>query len=377
MERRYQVFVSSTFLDLKEERAAVVSALLNLDAFPAGMELFPAADDDAWTLIQRVIDSSDYYLLVIGGKYGSVDQETELSFTEKEFDYAVAQKKPVMAFIHDDPDGLPVRNAETDPKRRAKLDAFRDKVKSQKHVKLWNGGADALAGKVAMTFSSFTKTYPAVGWVRGDVQTATESIAENNALRKRLEEAEAKLVAARTQAPPGTEGFSQGVDTCPIKAVATVNVGLTNGSRRTLRFWYSLDDSWDDLFSALGPDLLDEGEQGALTKTLNAYLDLRHQSDALKQAEEYLAEGQAVDPKEWQSSDVEMRANEFGTLLVQLRALGLIEKSDRRRGVNDRGTYWTLTPFGDTHLTALRAITREQAEATSEAADETVQDDEE
>src|SRR4051794_9924424 len=104
--RRYQVFVSSTFLDLQEERAAVVSALLQLEAFPAGMELFPAADEDAWTLIKRVIDSSDYYLLVVGGKYGSVDAETELSYTEMEYDYAVEQGRPVMAFLHADPDKI-------------------------------------------------------------------------------------------------------------------------------------------------------------------------------------------------------------------------------------------------------------------------------
>src|SRR3954470_23293143 len=100
---RHQVFVSSTFLDLKEERAAIVSALLQLEAFPAGMELFPAADDDAWTLIKRVIDESDYYLLVIGGRYGSTEPETEISYTEMEFDYAVAEGKPIMAFLHSDP----------------------------------------------------------------------------------------------------------------------------------------------------------------------------------------------------------------------------------------------------------------------------------
>ena len=66
----------------------MVSALLQLDAIPAGMELFPAADEDAWTLILRVIEASDYYLLVVGGKYGSIDPTTELSYTEREFDYA-------------------------------------------------------------------------------------------------------------------------------------------------------------------------------------------------------------------------------------------------------------------------------------------------
>jgi hypothetical protein len=59
VDRRFQIFVSSTFLDLKEEQAAIVSALPQMDAFPAGLELFPAADDDAWTLIERAIEASD------------------------------------------------------------------------------------------------------------------------------------------------------------------------------------------------------------------------------------------------------------------------------------------------------------------------------
>src|SRR3954452_22036522 len=105
-DRRYQVFVSSTFLDLKDERAAIVSTLLQMDAMPAGMELFPAADDDAWTLIERVIDASDYYLLVVGGRYGAIDPATELSFTEREYDFAVSRKKPVMAFLHANPDEI-------------------------------------------------------------------------------------------------------------------------------------------------------------------------------------------------------------------------------------------------------------------------------
>jgi Domain of unknown function (DUF4062) len=71
MERRYQVFVSSTFVDLQIERQATMQALLSLDHFPAGMELFPASDDDQWALIKGVIDDSDYYVLVIGGRYGS------------------------------------------------------------------------------------------------------------------------------------------------------------------------------------------------------------------------------------------------------------------------------------------------------------------
>jgi len=63
MEKKYQVFVSSTYKDLTEERQEVIQALLELDCIPVGMEMFPAADDDQWTLIKRLIDDCDYYIL--------------------------------------------------------------------------------------------------------------------------------------------------------------------------------------------------------------------------------------------------------------------------------------------------------------------------
>ena len=53
MDKRYQVFVSSTYEDLQEERQQVMQALLELDCIPSGMELFPAANDDQWTLIKK------------------------------------------------------------------------------------------------------------------------------------------------------------------------------------------------------------------------------------------------------------------------------------------------------------------------------------
>ena len=87
MEKRYQVFVSSTYADLKQERQHVIQALMEMDCIPAGMELFPAADEEQWEFIKRIIDDCDYYLLIIGGRYGSTTPEG-ISYTEKEYDYA-------------------------------------------------------------------------------------------------------------------------------------------------------------------------------------------------------------------------------------------------------------------------------------------------
>lgn len=120
--------MSSTYIDLLEERRAVTAALLACDAFPAGMELFPATDSDAWTLITDVIDTCDDYLLVIGGKYGSIDDETQLSHTEKEYDYASKAVKPVMAFLDGEPRKLTVERSEMSEEVRARLESFRKKV---------------------------------------------------------------------------------------------------------------------------------------------------------------------------------------------------------------------------------------------------------
>lgn len=97
-EKREQVFVSSTYTDLVEERHSITQTLLKADCIPAGMELFPASDSDKWDLIRRVIDGCDYYLLVLGGRDGSVDPDDNLSFTEKEYKYAVLAGKPVLPF---------------------------------------------------------------------------------------------------------------------------------------------------------------------------------------------------------------------------------------------------------------------------------------
>src|SRR5260370_40294475 len=102
MDKRFQVFVSSTYEDLQQERQEVMHALLELDCIPSGMELFPAADDTQWTVITQVVDECDYYILVIGGRYGSIGPEA-LSFTEMEYRYALDKGKPTIAFIHKDP----------------------------------------------------------------------------------------------------------------------------------------------------------------------------------------------------------------------------------------------------------------------------------
>ena len=47
-QKKYQIFISSTFKDLKIARLKVRDAILSMYHFPVGMEMFGALDEDQW-----------------------------------------------------------------------------------------------------------------------------------------------------------------------------------------------------------------------------------------------------------------------------------------------------------------------------------------
>ena len=98
MDKKLQVFVSSTFTDLIEERQVAVEAILDAGHIPAGMELFKAGKSQMKT-IRKWIDDSDVYLLILGGRYGQIEEDTGLSYTELEYKYALSKKMPVFAIV--------------------------------------------------------------------------------------------------------------------------------------------------------------------------------------------------------------------------------------------------------------------------------------
>lgn len=166
MEKKYSFFISSTYEDLKEERDAVIHTVLTLGQFPVGMEMFSAVNMDQWNVIKKSIDSCDYYILIIGNKYGSIDEDSGLSYTEKEFDYAISQGIPVLAFIADDNINLSMSKVEQDAEKIIGLRKFKDKVKkSDLYVSFWNS-KDKLEALVSQSISKSILDSDRPGWIR-------------------------------------------------------------------------------------------------------------------------------------------------------------------------------------------------------------------
>ena len=133
---------------------------------PVGMEYFVAANDEQFNYIKGLLDETDYYIIIIGNRYGTQD-DNGISYTEKEFDYAVEKKIPVIACIHSKPDSLPVSKSDIKPDAIQKLNEFRNKVMDHRLVSYfsWENPSELSAEVVTALFNAINN-YPRPGWER-------------------------------------------------------------------------------------------------------------------------------------------------------------------------------------------------------------------
>jgi len=323
-----------------------MQALLLLDAIPSAMELFPAANEDQWSLIKKVIDDCDYYIVVVAGRYGSVDSEG-MSYTEKEYRYALERNKPVLGFVRRNPENIPAKLTESDPERRRKLEEFRHLVE-RKVVRHYESPKE-LGAEVMQSMVRLMRTQPAVGWIRAD-QADEAKAAEILGLRKEIEELRRHLDAARTQPPRESEGLAKGDESFTVNLTFVVQTKSAPGEIHLSLFGLppkpqgaSVSLTWNQIFAHVGPQLIHERAEREVRVSLNGLV--------------MIALGQRVKLSDRQHiASLDISDESFNRVIVQLRALGLVAKSDRPRSVKDTQTYWTVTPYGDEVLTRLLAL---------------------
>ncbi len=197
-QKIYHVFISSTYSDLKDERRKVSEAVAKAGYVPEGMELFPASSQKQFEFIKRVIDRCDYYVVIIGGRYGTL-ADGSISYTEKEYEYALSKGIPTLAFLHRNPESLAASKTDaSNPDFVAKLVAFRKKLSEGAMVDFWDNPAD-LATSVVVSVGQEITINPGIGWVRGD-QAMDPSVFEDLAAsRDRVVELERQLANSITE----------------------------------------------------------------------------------------------------------------------------------------------------------------------------------
>jgi hypothetical protein len=196
LKKRLQVFVSSTYTDLLLERQAAVEAILTAGHIPAGMELFTSGDESQMEVISQWIQESDVYLLILGGRYGSIDPKSGKSYTHLEYEYAVSIGKQIFSCVITAPAlEEKVKKCGTSCIETTETKLFTEfkNLVLGKMVKFWDDHKDI---KIAIgeTLSGFSRRDDMVGWVRPHSQVDTPALAdemarlsrENSELRKQI-----------------------------------------------------------------------------------------------------------------------------------------------------------------------------------------------
>lgn len=321
MEKRYQVFVSSTYSDLKSERQTVMQTLMEMDCIPAGMELFPSIDEDQLEFIKKVIDDCDYYLIIVAGCYGSLADDG-VSYTEKEYDYAVSKGIKVIALLRNDLDEIPVNKTDADHTKKQKLDLFIDKLKTGRLVKFWKDEKE-LAGLVALSLNKTIKQYPAAGWIRGNSAITDEKIyMELEILRK--ENCELKNKANMSE-KTNTSGINYYDD---INSIADFDSEYTFKGKQKLEGTsqysdWEMKDTQKNLFSAIAPYCLEMLDDNESHKYINLYFTNK------------------------QTNKIFISKETLHTIKIQFMALGLISHD---------GISWELSEKGKKEMVKCRVI---------------------
>ncbi|ELO0971174.1 DUF4062 domain-containing protein [Raoultella ornithinolytica] len=326
MDKRYQVFVSSTFTDLEEERKHVIQTLMEMDCIPAGMELFPAIDEGQWEFIKKVIDDCDYYLLIIGGRYGSV-AEDGLSYTEKEFDYAVSKGLRVVVLVHENPENLPLAKSEKDSELREKLAVFIEKASTNRLRKTWATAKD-LPGLVALSMSKTMKTYPAVGWIRANLMSSENDLRTIVDLQKENEQLKNEIKNTKTHANRTLELNLADFDD---EFEFYCESHYPQSGKRS----WSVTMKWKDIFHIISP-------------YLTQYFSESRVSSTLAQAAQSIA---GIG-----GSSATVASQDFKTISVQLRAYGLVNIEYLKTTNGSMSTFWSLTEAGEIEMLRTRTI---------------------
>jgi hypothetical protein len=333
-DKRFQVFISSTFTDLQTERSAIFDTIMRANSIPVGMELIPALDENQLDFIKTIIDKSDYYLLIIGGRYGSMDKEG-ISFTEREYDYAITKNIPVLSFIHSNPDSIPSGQCDNDPDIKKKLERFRNKVKETRLVKFYQH-SDQLRLEVMQSLMTAIQINPRIGWIRGDAAASVEVLNDNISLRKQIDILTKEINEYKKSEIPEI------TDLASIDEIYKLTFFHTSGDGKT--HYYNIELSWRKIFSLIAPSLMSPQYENIFNKEFSSYASTQN----------ILQGGQDLFGLHLLSEDID-------NIRIQLGALGLIQIFQEKDNNGNYRNLHVLTEVGKQKMYQFRAIKTQQA----------------
>lgn len=318
MTKKFQIFISSTFEDLKQERDQVMKAILEIGHIPVGMEMFSAADEEQWQIIKRQIEEVDYYLVIAAHRYGSIASDG-IGYTEKEYDYAKSIGIPTIGFVIKEDAQWDNNHIDKDAQKIELLRNFKGTIKS-KMVNFWSN-KDELNAKVIASLTKAFTSHPRDGWIRSSQSTHInpETInelsrlsSENSELRKKISELEKK------------DKKDEFVEILKILEHNKKNINLFS---LTERKWIEQNKkSLLFIFERISEITEDEATEIEINQQIKLGIPT--------------PDGHEI------ARDYPLPKNHISNWLADLSSLELMEISKKKHAVSDNNTYWTLSNKG-------------------------------
>lgn len=155
MEKKMiKIFLSSTYRDLKEERQAIERQINRLKQTFIGMEYFSASDEMPVERSLRALSRADLVIFVVAHRYGTIDQDSDISIVEVEYNKAWELRKPVMIYFRDESVPILPENFEQAPAAQAKLLNFKTVLRTRHTVGTFKKH-DQLAAAVCVDLANF------------------------------------------------------------------------------------------------------------------------------------------------------------------------------------------------------------------------------
>ena len=324
MERKFQVFLSSTFIDLQRERSLAVSAIMRMGCIPVGMELFPASDQSQWSVIEASVKEADYYVLIVGGRYGSLVGEK--SYTEAEYELAQQYGIPIVPLLHSNPKSLFEQAATEDSAAFSRLIDFRTHLSNNHTCQYW--GSDAELGLLLYQgLHDVIDRQPRVGWVRADQISSDDAFRQIATLQNEREQLREELAAYQTSNIAEEQNLENGEDRITVRGM------YDPGNQYSDRPW-SKSVSWNGILRILGPRIMD-------------WSALQTIKDILKKLYHLNEKTQTLDNTDASVYRVRISEDDVFAILNQLVLLGLIETKNLTLTTGGTGRFWRTTAAGD------------------------------
>ena len=120
LDKRYQVFISTSGADMQPERVVLAQTLVGMGFFSWGLEKRTPLST---AFARRQIDDCDYVVILLGSQYGE-QSVSGVGYMHLEYIYAMTKQKPVIVFMHEDPDSRDLQLQDNKPELKEKFKEF-------------------------------------------------------------------------------------------------------------------------------------------------------------------------------------------------------------------------------------------------------------